>query len=884
MKLVRNVKQLFKCAIMVSMLLLGVSLSAGVVKAEIHEEKNGENPVSATYEINSKDVVPLSVKADVDRKIGKELAISLDLTFQWYVNQKNDNVNGTLIPGATQMEYLPPVDVAGTNYYYCVVSSKFGKIRTEFSSSTAIIQVTVSKYYTVSFISNSKAVVPAQRIRSHSLVTKPKVVPEEGYVDVVWYEDEAFTRRFNFSQPVTKDLTLYGKWDFDYSVLQAAVNEAKAALTDTGYISRYTAESVQRYREKIEVAEEVIEKKTAPSKEAIVVMANELYEAKNYLIIKPEERPVPHIENGIAHVTLHGEELTIQDYTKGAAFNQEAILRFEEKSKSLKANTTEQSAPVITESGFYTFYVNDFYGDDFYLIVYYDSRLGVTSYFDLSELSYEIQKAQSLCEGTPVNQSGLGAGEAYTTKKAKDALLEAINKALSNLSKIQSQEDIDRMLAELRESEAAFEMRMQRVLWVTVSVEGSTVRVHPMENCRVTRVQFNVDSDGNLKEGIWGKWESMREEHWDTKYSDFVWHNVADGVYTFVITQRDQNDNILWGLRTFTVSASSTNVAVTERYMREQIEKVELIWNATPKASDAAEGEVCVPDAVHNHLKELIEETKKLLQSSGKTFTTMVYKMFDLTAAKRDFLASREEKKAISHAVEISIQNGVILVEGKDLYACSSVKGEFHTEAEYKEAKVISCKLNGGVGTMQTSSNGIYTVCLVFKDAECEYRQVEVSDTLEAKEQEGNIILTYKGNADVIKTRYAYDDGSEKPNFRTYKGLKEELKALGNGIHIIKVKYADGEEDTLYLDGASCTAPVVLVEDRQLTAYDYGFDIEVALYAKGHFASWEEMYQDVYNIDELNKPMNTEEFEKGEYTFYFQDKNGKVYFKYITIE
>ena len=854
------------------------------IKVHFYSPFLWKNPVSATYELNAKDVAPLSIGATADIEIGNNVVITPNLTYQWYVNQKDDNVNGTLIPGATQTDYLPPVDAIGTSYYYCVVTSKFGRIQTDFSSATAKIQVTDREYYDVSFVSNSSAAVPTQRVRSHSLVTKPEVVPEEGYLDVVWYQDEAFTKAYDFAQPVTKDLTLYGKWDLDYSVLQAAVNEARLALADTGYISRYTTESVQRYCEKIEIAQEMIDKKTAPSREAIVDMTVEVYDAKYLLIIKPEERPVPHIENGIAHVTLHGEELTIQDYTKGAAFNQKAILEYKEKNKMIQTKSTAQSAPSIKESGFYTFYVNDSYGDDFYLIVYYDSRLGVTSYFDLSELSYEIQKAQSLYDATPASKSGLGAGEAYTTQKAKDTLLEAINNVLSNISAIKSQEDIDRMLAELRESEAAFEARIQRVLWVTVSVEGSTVRVIPMENCRVTRVQFNVDADGNLKEGIWGKWESMREEPWDTKYSDFVWHNVADGVYTFVITQRDQNDNILWGLRTFTVSASSTKVAVTERYMREQIEKAEAIWNATPKATDAAEGEMCVPDAIHNHLKELIEETKELLNSSDKTFTTMVYKMFDLTAAERDFLASREEKKAISHNALISVQNGVILVEGKDLYACSCAKGEFNTEAEYKDAKVISCKLSGGAGTVQTSSNGTYTVCLVFKDAECEYKQIEVSDTLTATENEGNIMLTYQGNEDVIQTRYAYDDGSEKLSYRTYNGLKEELKALGNGMHIMKVKYADGEEDTLYINVASCTAPVVFVEDGQLTAYDYGYDIEVALYAKGHFASWEEMYQDVYNIDELNEPINTEEFEKGEYTFYFQDKDGKVYFEYVVIE
>ena len=290
-----------------------------------------KNPETATYKLNAKDVAPLSIGATADIKIGNNLVITPDLTYQWYVNQMDDNVNGTLIPGATQTDYIPPVDAVGTNYYYCVVTSKFGPIKTDFSSATAKIQVTDREYYDVSFVSNSSATIPSQKVKSHSLITKPKVVPEEGYLDVVWYQDEAFTKIYDFTQPVAKDMTLYGKWDLDYSVLQAAVNEARLVLADTGYISRYTTESVKRYREKIEVAKEMIDKKTAPSKEAIVDMAMEVYDAKNFLIIKPEERPVPHIENGIAHVTLHGEELTIQDYTKGAAFNQKAILEYKEK-------------------------------------------------------------------------------------------------------------------------------------------------------------------------------------------------------------------------------------------------------------------------------------------------------------------------------------------------------------------------------------------------------------------------------------------------------------------------------------------------------------------------------------------------------------------------
>ena len=60
MKLVRSIKLLLKCAIMVSMLLLGVSLSVSVVKAETYEEKVGDN----TWIVNVEEdgVVSITLK------------------------------------------------------------------------------------------------------------------------------------------------------------------------------------------------------------------------------------------------------------------------------------------------------------------------------------------------------------------------------------------------------------------------------------------------------------------------------------------------------------------------------------------------------------------------------------------------------------------------------------------------------------------------------------------------------------------------------------------------------------------------------------------------------------------------------------------------------
>lgn len=50
-------------------------------------------------------------------------ANGLNATYQWYSNSSLSNTGGTLIPGATSTTYSPPVNAAGTFYYYSVATS-----------------------------------------------------------------------------------------------------------------------------------------------------------------------------------------------------------------------------------------------------------------------------------------------------------------------------------------------------------------------------------------------------------------------------------------------------------------------------------------------------------------------------------------------------------------------------------------------------------------------------------------------------------------------------------------------------------------------------------------------------------------------------------------
>ena len=71
------------------------------------------------------------------------------------------------------------------------------------------------KRYTVTFDANGKdaAMPDSQRVKEGKAATEPSTQPQcKGYTFGGWFTDEACTRAYDFSTPVTADLTLYAKW------------------------------------------------------------------------------------------------------------------------------------------------------------------------------------------------------------------------------------------------------------------------------------------------------------------------------------------------------------------------------------------------------------------------------------------------------------------------------------------------------------------------------------------------------------------------------------------------------------------------------------------------------------------------------------------------
>jgi len=70
-------------------------------------------PISATYNLNATATALTMPTTISDAGVR---------TYQWYRNSENSNAGGTAISGATG-NYVPPTNVAGTIYYYCVVTN-----------------------------------------------------------------------------------------------------------------------------------------------------------------------------------------------------------------------------------------------------------------------------------------------------------------------------------------------------------------------------------------------------------------------------------------------------------------------------------------------------------------------------------------------------------------------------------------------------------------------------------------------------------------------------------------------------------------------------------------------------------------------------------------
>ncbi len=101
-------------------------------------------------------------------------------SYQWYSNTINSYTGSTLIPGATNLNYLPPTDSVGTYYYYCVVTLPNGGC-SSITSDIAVVIVLPDPMISIQPI-------PAQTICEGGTILNPLTVSYAGGVGTPSYQ------------------------------------------------------------------------------------------------------------------------------------------------------------------------------------------------------------------------------------------------------------------------------------------------------------------------------------------------------------------------------------------------------------------------------------------------------------------------------------------------------------------------------------------------------------------------------------------------------------------------------------------------------------------------------------------------------------------------
>ena len=120
---------------------------------------------------------------------------------------------------ATETEAWTATGKTAGEYPVGIVSGDFENTNKNFSNVEFIIVDGVLKIteaevqiHTVTFVSNGGSDVPSQKVEHEKTATKPADPTRFGYTFDAWYTDGTYTTKYDFSTPVTADITLYAKW------------------------------------------------------------------------------------------------------------------------------------------------------------------------------------------------------------------------------------------------------------------------------------------------------------------------------------------------------------------------------------------------------------------------------------------------------------------------------------------------------------------------------------------------------------------------------------------------------------------------------------------------------------------------------------------------
>lgn len=148
-----------------------------------------------------------------DEDLGKKYSMTVQLVF---TGSDAESIKYDFGDGTTSSEFSPKHTYAAEGVYYItqtVYNSYNGG-----SESTAVYRVEIMGYPEIFFEENGgSAVADIQQTAWNVVAVQPDDPVRAGYAFAGWYTDADCTEIFDWSQGVTKDITLYAGWTADGS-------------------------------------------------------------------------------------------------------------------------------------------------------------------------------------------------------------------------------------------------------------------------------------------------------------------------------------------------------------------------------------------------------------------------------------------------------------------------------------------------------------------------------------------------------------------------------------------------------------------------------------------------------------------------------------------
>jgi gliding motility-associated-like protein len=125
--------------------------SCGNLTTSIAEIVVNDDPTIVTQPVNSQTVCQnaIPINLEVMQSAGNGTFL-----YQWYSNSVNNTTGGTSIFGATNSIYTPPTTLAGTKYYYCIITQN-GATGCGVTSNTAAVIINIAPSFSSQPLSNT---------------------------------------------------------------------------------------------------------------------------------------------------------------------------------------------------------------------------------------------------------------------------------------------------------------------------------------------------------------------------------------------------------------------------------------------------------------------------------------------------------------------------------------------------------------------------------------------------------------------------------------------------------------------------------------------------------------------------------------------------------